>query len=189
MSAAMLIGSGLPEDSEAITRRALEIAMKCFAFKVEPKNVERWEATEKRRERWERREQGQDPGTFRDGLSVNGEPLYTELKDAWARLSDLGVHFTPEFSRRIQWQEIPIAKGVSDFSFGVAEGEIERSFLKLCEHHELIIRAFDRYQDGNMLKQPDVEKALHHVHVLQQHYRDLLRPILDALVQSQPELS
>jgi hypothetical protein len=51
LSAATATGSGLPEDGEAITRRALEAARMCLAIKVDPANLEAWLSAEKRLER------------------------------------------------------------------------------------------------------------------------------------------
>ncbi len=55
----------------------------------------------------------------------------------------------------------------------------------LCKHHELIVRVFDRCQDGKMLQQPAVRKAIYSVHDLHEHFRQLLAPIFDAMIREQ----
>jgi hypothetical protein len=77
----MATGSGLPEDGEAITRRALEAAKTCLAFKADPANLEVWLSAERRLERWKQRGQGAIPKnlTLNYSNSVRSEPLYEDL--------------------------------------------------------------------------------------------------------------
>jgi hypothetical protein len=132
LSAAMATGSGVPEDGEAITRRALEAAKTCLAIKADPKNLEVWLSAEKRLERWKQRGQGAIPKNL--ALSYNNvksEPLYEELQAEIGALSDFGVHFTPEYFWRYSWEETPLPGGGTDFSFGMNVGAIELAFLML----------------------------------------------------------
>ena len=183
LSAAMATGSGLPEDGEAITRRALEAAKTCLAVKADPANLEAWLSAEKRRARWEQRVKGEVPKnlTVQYSASVKSELLYEELQAEIGTLSDFGVHFTPEYFQRYSWEETPLPGGGRDFSFGLNVGAIEFAFLMLSKHYELIFRVFDRCEDGKMLQHPEVAKAHRYVHYLHDHFQKLTKPAIDAL--------
>jgi hypothetical protein len=185
LSAATATGSGLPEDSEAITRRALEAAKTCLAIKADPANLEVWLSAEKRRERWKQRGEGAIPKNLGLNYSnVKSEPLYEQLQCEIGALSDFGVHFTPEYFWRYSWIETPLPGGARDFSFGLRVGAIELAFLMLSKHYELIFRVFDRCENGRMLQHPDVERA--HAFVLCQHdkFHALAKPAIEALISS-----
>lgn len=182
LSAATATGSGLPEDGEAVTRRALEAAKTCLAIKVDPTNLEAWLSAEKRMERWKQRRQGAIPKNLAVNFNnVKSEPLYDDLQAAIGTLSDFGVHFTPEYFGRYSWVETSLAGGARDFSFGLNVGAIELAFLMLSKHYELIFRIFDRCDDGQMLKHPDVERARTHVLYLHQKFHTLAKPAVDAM--------
>src|SRR5579872_5683569 len=88
LSAAMATGSSLPEDGEAVTRRALEAATMCLAIKTDPANLQAWLSAEKRRARWEQREKGEAPKTLNVQYNnVKSEPLYEELQAQIGSLS------------------------------------------------------------------------------------------------------
>ena len=183
LSAAMAIGSGLPEDGEAITRRALEAAKTCLAIKADSANLEVWLSGEKRLARWKQRGQGQIPKSLQVNYSdaVKSEPLYAELQTEFGSLFDVASHFTPEFFWRYTWEET-LPGGGRDFSFGLNVGAIELAFLMLSKHYELIFRVFDRCQDGRMLQNPDVERAHQYVLYLRNKVHELAKPALDALI-------
>lgn len=179
LSAATATGSGLPEDGEAITRRALEAAKTCLAIKVDPTNLEVWLSAEKRRERWEQRGQGAIPKSLTlNYINVKNEPLYEELQGGIGALSDFGVHFTPEYFWRYSWVEAPLSGGARDFSFGLKVGAIELAFLMLSKHYELVLRVFDRCEDGRMLQHPEVERAHAFVLYLHKKFHDLVKPAI-----------
>jgi hypothetical protein len=183
LSAAMAIGSGLPEDGEAVTRRALEAAKTCLAVKADAANLEAWLSGEKRLERWRQRGQGEIPKNLAVHFTnVKGEPLYDELQTAIGELSDFGVHFTPEYFWRYSWEETPLPGGARDFSFGLNVGAIEMAFLMLSKHYELIFRVFDRCEDGRMLMHQEVERAHQFVIYLHQKFHALVKPTLEALI-------
>ena len=186
LSAAMATGSGLPEDGEATTRRALEAAKTCLAIKADAANLEVWLSAEKRLERWKQRGQGVIPKNLALNYSnsVKSEPLYEELQAEIGALSDVAVHFTPEYFWRYSWEETPLPGGGRDFSFGLNVGAIELAFLMLSKHHELIIRVFDRCEDGRMLQNPEVARAHRYVHYLHEHFRTLAKPAMDAMTKS-----
>ena len=185
LSAATAVGSGLPEDGEAITRRALEAAKTCLAIRADPANLEVWLSAEKRRDRWAQRGKGEVPKTLnlQYSNSVKTEPLYEELQAEIGSLSDISVHFTPEYFWRYSWEETPRPGGAMDFSFGLNPGAIELAFLMLSKHHELIIRVFDRCEDGRMLRHPEVERAHQYVLYLHEHFHKLAKPAIDAMTQ------
>jgi hypothetical protein len=175
LSSAMAIGNGLPEDGEAITRRALEAAKTCLAIKADQANGDIWLDAQSRVNRWRQREQGSVPKQIhlRYG-KVQTEPLYQELQAEIGLLSDFSVHFTPEYFGRYTWEETPRPEGGFDVSFGLQEGAIELAFLMLNKHHELIIRVFDRCQDGRILCHSEVARALGRVHALHEHFRQFV---------------
>src|SRR5689334_14264634 len=62
--AATLIQTGLPYDSAANTRRAIEIAKVALALKRDPANAEKWIQSVDRQARWDARRRGQKPKSF-----------------------------------------------------------------------------------------------------------------------------
>lgn len=184
LSAATAIGSGLPEDGEAITRRALEAAKTCLAIKIDVANKEVWLSAEKRFERWKQRGRGAVPKTLalNYSSSVKNEPLYRELQSEIGTLSDFSVHFTPEYFSRYSWEETPLLGGGTDFSFGLNVGAIELAFLMLSKHHQLIIRVFDHCEDGRMLQNSEVARAYAHVQYLHEYFHKLIKPVLESKV-------
>lgn len=183
LSAATATGSSLPEDGEAVTRRALEAAKTCLAIKADPANLKAWLSSEKRLERWKQRRQGAIPKNLAISFNnVKVEPLYEELQTAIGELSDYGVHFTPEYFWRYSWEETPLLGGARDFSFGLKAGAIELAFLMLGKYYELIFRVFDRCEDGRMLKHPEVERAHQYVLYLHNKFHELAKPALDAMM-------
>jgi len=183
LSSATAVGSSLPEDGEAISRRALEAAKTCLAIKADSANGEVWLNAQARANRWKQRGQGGMPKQLRLKYGrVETESLYQELQAEIGALSDFSVHFTPEYFSRYTWEETPRPEGGVKGSFGLSEGAIELGFLMLSKHHKLIIRVFDRCQDGKMLRNPDVKDAFDRVHALDEHFRQLLGPTLDAMI-------
>jgi hypothetical protein len=184
LSSAMATASSLPKDGEAITRRALEAAKTVLAIKADAANGEIWQAAPARVKRWQQRGQKENPNPLRlHYKNVHTEPLYQELQAEIGALSDFFVHFTPEYFGRYTWEEKQRADGGFDISFGLPEGAIELGFLMLSKHHELIFRAVNRCQDGKMLRHPEVAQALDLVYELHEHYRQLVNPALDAMLQ------
>ncbi len=178
----MMTAMGLPEDGEAITRRALEAAKTCLAIKLDSDNGDAWLAAEARVKRWQQRKQGQKPSHFYvEYKNLANEPLFRELNEEFGSLSDFSVHFTPEFFGRFIWEETQLPGGGSEHSFGLITGSIEMAFFMLSKHHELIIRVFDRCQDGKMLSHPEVRAALERVYVVHNHFHQLIKPTLDAM--------
>lgn len=170
------MASSLPEDGEAITRRALEAAKTCVAVKANPANYGEWLKAAQRFKRWESRASGEIPKNLQLNFAdVKGVPIYSDLMAEIGQLSDFAVHFTPEYFWRYTWEETERPGGGSDFSFGLVPGAIELALLMLCRHHHIIIRAFDYCQDGNMLQNTSVALAIDKVAYLQNHFANLLK--------------
>ena len=75
-------------------------------------------------------------------------------------LTDIAVHFTPEFFWRYIWEERKRRNGGSDFSFGLVPGAIELAILMLCMQDHIIIRAFHYGYDGRLQSNPCVSWAI-----------------------------
>ena len=80
-SATMLIAARQPDDSVAITRRALEAAKIGLAIKLNEENATIWLAVEQRMERWARRQANERPrGAVNFHLrDIAEEPLIEQL--------------------------------------------------------------------------------------------------------------
>jgi hypothetical protein len=115
--------------------------------------------------------------------NVKTEPLYEELQSEIGALSDVAVHFTPEYFWRYSWDETPLPGGGREFSFGLNPGAIELAFLMLSRHHELIIRVFDRCEDGRMLQNPDVARAHAYVLYLHERFLKMAQPAITAMIE------
>jgi len=175
LSAAMSTGSGLPEDAQAVTRRALEAAKVTFAIKVDPENFEIWKATEVRKSRWEARAQG--IGTHRRPVNtqykgVSGQPLYEDLQTVIAVLSDYTVHFTPEHVHGYEWEQTSHPDGTSSMAFGVKEDTVATELLMIVDQHRLILRIFDHCLDEQLYKDAQVKQIAQKAF---DQYKDLLQ--------------
>jgi hypothetical protein len=154
---AMLIAARQPEDSVAITRRAIEAAKTALAIKLNDANVANWLSSEERMARWAARQSNEKPKFFKIALeNVKGDPLIDELDAFLGILSDAYVHFTPEFYSSLAWEVRANAEGAGGQIilnyFHTNEREIERHYTLLAAVHGLILRAFDRCADGRMLQ-------------------------------------
>ena len=139
-------------------------------MKADPDNLKVWKAIDVRKDRWNARAQG---GTPRGPVNVqyNGiaaEPLYQNLQAVIGAISDYAVHFTPEHLLGYEWEQTPGPGG----SFGAGEDRVPREFLLLVDQHRLIIGAFDRFLDGELLACPEVRQLAQRALDL---YKDLLR--------------
>lgn len=153
LSAATSIGSGLPEDGAAITRRALEGAKVALAISVDAGNLKEWRALAKRMGRWQNRSKGVKPNggpvnPQYKGLTV--EPLYEDLQTVIAVLSDFTVHFTPEHVLGYEWERMTNKDRTTNLAFGVDEDAFPKGLLMLADQHRLILRVFDRCLDGKL---------------------------------------
>jgi hypothetical protein len=153
-SAAIVIASRQPEDSTAITRRAIEAARTALAIKLNDENATNWLAFDKRMERWAKREVHEKPKSLFVDLGVKGDGLFENLGNMAGVLSDVYVHFTPEFYSSLSWdatlQPGIGARIVLNF-FRPDEREIERQYLILGTVHKMLLEAFDRCVDGRLM--------------------------------------
>ncbi len=176
LSAAMLILERQPEDSVAITRRAVEAAKTALAIKLDGENAERWTAFQERHERWLARQKGEKPKHFKVQLkAVRGDPLIDTMDLFLGVLSDASVHFTPEFYDSLDWQWKTLGEGKGEVHlnyFHTNDREIERQFITLGAVHGRILDAFDRCFDGRFRQDPVVLPAMQQLFVVGKRLND-----------------
>jgi hypothetical protein len=148
LSAGALALRALPDDAEAVTRRAVESARLALAFKHDPANVERWLAAEQRIKRWRRRLANEPPD--RDGLRLGLKYPTDEISETLGKLlgmlSDSAVHFTPEFLDRQSWRKVDTGGETVELRLGYfAEDQlsVESGLSHLASDHFLCLKAFD----------------------------------------------
>jgi hypothetical protein len=155
-SAAVLVAASHPDDSVAITRRAVEAAKTALAIKLNDNNVANWLSSTERLERWAARQSNERPKFFKIELeNVKGDALIDELDKILGVLSDAYVHFTPEFYSSLAWETRADSSGqggkiVLNY-FHTSFREVERHYLMLGAAHILILRAFDRCVDDRLV--------------------------------------
>jgi hypothetical protein len=148
LSAAATIARGLPADSVAVTRRAVEVALVAVAAKHDESNLVQWLSSEQRLARWNARDLGEKPEVLKVNYTYPTLPLVHFLKRDIGTLSDMGTHFTPEFviahPTRIEKRED--GGGIVHYSyFQTDQREIERSLAELLASHFRILGAFDSH--------------------------------------------
>jgi hypothetical protein len=138
----------LPDDAEALTRRALEAARLALAFKHDPANIQRWLAVEQRTERWRRRLANETPD--RDGLRLGikypTDEISEQLGKLLGMLSDSSVHFTPEFLDRQSWRKDDKGGETLELRLGYFtedQPSVEAGLAHLGADHFLCLKAFD----------------------------------------------
>jgi hypothetical protein len=148
LSAGALALRALPDDAEAVTRRAVEAARLALAFKHDPVNIERWLAEEQRTERWRRRQANERPD--RDGLRLGIKYPTDEISETLGKLlgmlSDSAVHFTPEFLDRQSWRKVDEGGETVELRLGYFtddQASVESSLSHLAADHFLCLKAFD----------------------------------------------
>jgi hypothetical protein len=154
MSAAALVLRGLPDDAEAVTRRAVEAARIALAIKYDPENLRRWIAKEQRQARWKSRQENKRPDDLRLGLRYPpGDRVSEELGRLAGMLSDAAVHFTPEFLDRQSWSQADAGDDVAlTLSYFIDDQPaVEAGMWHLAANHILCLQAFDSCYDGAFL--------------------------------------
>jgi hypothetical protein len=147
LSAAALLARGLPDDAAGVTRRAIEAVRTGRAVKHDRGNLDRWIAFEKRMARWTARAQNAKPkGLVAPALTLpQPHPVLDQLAKYLGMLSDVWVHFTPEFLDRQSWREE--RKGASVIIglnyFTESQEVIERELLNLGTIHLLCLDVLD----------------------------------------------
>jgi hypothetical protein len=164
VSAATLTAQSQPDDGAAITRRAVEVARTALAIKLNDQNAEQWLSFQQRHERWLRRQQNERPRTFQVHFqSIKGESLIDDLDNMLGVLSDLAVHFTPEYFIALDWEERRDSSGKGAIFlnyFHRDAREIERRLIYLGAAHLKILEVFDRCLDGWFRSTPAIWGAL-----------------------------
>jgi hypothetical protein len=150
LAAAATIGRRHPDDAAAITRRAIEAARIARAVKHDPANLGRWQDYEKRLERWSQRELGRRPRPIKPTITYPPDhPGLETLRGYEGVLSDIFVHFTPEFVESRGWTHQ--AEGPRDFMtlpyHERDQRQIEREFIALGAIHVGVLDLFDECFD------------------------------------------
>jgi len=127
--AASQIIRGLPFDSHANTRRAVEAAKVALAVKRNRANVQEWLKQDLRARRWEERQEGKKPQRLPPDRfpELDQEPLLHELQQYFGIASDSFIHFTPEFLGHQDFSETPTGDG--NVSIGLDYFASERESL------------------------------------------------------------
>jgi hypothetical protein len=154
--AASQIQRGLPFDSHANTRRAVEAAKVALALKRNRNNGEEWLKTEIRQRRWDARQQGQKPERlppvqFRE---LDKEPLIVSLQQYFGIASDTYLHFTPEFFGRQSFSLTPIddTNVFLGLNYFASERDILLHAVMLCGLHLRILLVFDAVFDNVIIE-------------------------------------
>ena len=132
LSAAVTIGRLHPDDAAGPTRRAVETARVCLAIKVDPGNLDRWKNADRRLARWEARREGRKPDRLSDAVKYpKDHPLMPALDETLGRLSDLYVHFTPEYVFGQAWRHDANAGELVNVELPFQETNIGRTLAQL----------------------------------------------------------
>jgi hypothetical protein len=132
LSAAVTIARLHPDDAAAPTRRAVEAAQVCLAIKADPDNLERWKNAEHRLARWAARHEGRDPGRLKRAVKwPKDHPLFEALDRTLGTLSDLYVHFTPEYVYGQAWEHDEAAGELVNVKLAFQEKNVGRALGQL----------------------------------------------------------
>ena len=118
--AASQIIRGLPFDSHANTRGAVEAAKVALAIKRNRANVQEWLKGDLRQRRWDARLEGTKPEYLPPNRypELDNEPLLRELQQYFGIASDSFIHFTPEFLGHQDFSETPTGDGKTSIGLG-----------------------------------------------------------------------
>ena len=132
--AASQIIRGLPFDSHANTRRAVEAAKVALAIKRNRANVQEWLKGELRLARWDARQEGKKPQRLPPVIfhELDNEPLVQELQQYFGIASDSFIHFTPEFLGHQDFSETPIGDGKTSIGLGYFASERDILLMHSC---------------------------------------------------------
>ncbi|MDV2502509.1 MAG: hypothetical protein RX318_00945 [bacterium] len=158
LSASSLIGRGRPEDTSAITRRALEIAEFVLALNYDPENLARWISKE-RVDRWKARKRKVKPAPIKPNYKFpKGHQALEELRSFRGVYSDIGAHFSPEYFALQEWLKDENRVCLNYFTLNA--WYLEVSVVTLADTHYLILKIFDECMNG-ALKDDEEWKRLH----------------------------
>jgi hypothetical protein len=160
-SAASCIARGIPLDAPAASRRALEAARVALAIKLDPANAEKWAAFEGRMARWDARDEKQKaPKLTINFNALKGDPLGDEAALQMGILSDIAVHFTPEYLSNVDFTVVDGGSQLYSDYIEDDDAEIARYLRSLVAVHMTILKIFDRCTDGAFLKNPAYRLAM-----------------------------
>jgi len=150
--AASQIIRGLPFDSHANTRRAVEVAKVALAFKRNVANVHKWLKPDLRQRRWNAREEGKKPERLPSVRfpELDNDPLVQDLQQYFGIASDAFVHFTPEFFALQESSETPDGDGNVSvvLNYITSNRNILLHAAMLCGLHVRTLLVFDAAFDG-----------------------------------------
>jgi hypothetical protein len=151
LSSAATTGRALPNDTTALTRRAIEAASLAGAIKADPANYDRWLDPERRLQRWDDRNEGRRPKE-QPGRGVTYPQAAENVRRHLGTLSDMGVHLTPEFITTQRYRIEPVKDSKAGFLriiyFETEQRELERALMLLVSIHLEIVEVFDYVFDG-----------------------------------------
>jgi hypothetical protein len=137
----------VPDDSAGSTRRAVEMARVALAVKHNRTNYDVWLAYEERMARWESRGRREKPRPVSPKYDFPEEHnVLAQLSQALGTLSDLAVHFTPEFLAHLQPKAEKQTETYVTMSVPFFVTDRPRLFLDLMyciAIHGFILTAFD----------------------------------------------
>jgi hypothetical protein len=158
LAAASQIIRGLPLDSHANTRRAVEAAKVALAVKRNRANAEEWLKTDVRQRRWDARGQGQRPEYLPPARfpELDNEPLLAHLQQYFGIASDMYIHFTPEFFGRQTFTQTPQDDNVVfvELAYIADQREILFTAITMCSMHAHILLVFNAVFEQVMTDDP-----------------------------------
>jgi len=160
-SAASCIARGIPLDSPASSRRALEAARVALAIKLDPANAAKWAAFEGRMARWDARDEKQKAPKLNVNFSaLKDDPLADKAGLLMGILSDVAVHFTPEYLSNVDFTVVDGGSQLYSDYIEDDQDEIARYLRTLVAVHMTILKIFDRCVDGAFLRNPAYRAAM-----------------------------
>lgn len=141
----------VPDDASGITRRAVEMARVALAVNHNRDNFQTWLAYEDRMARWEGRGRREKPKPISPKYDFPKDHKVLEhLSQALGTLSDLAVHFTPEFLSQLQPKVESKSETETTMSvpfFVTDRGRLLHDLIYCMTIHGLIMEVFDECFD------------------------------------------
>lgn len=166
-SSVSCIARGTPWDSAGPSRRALEAARTALAVAKDPENLQKWTAFQERLARWEIRMDGGKPPSLKIQYSVlEANKLEQKMATLIGILSDASVHFTPEFSSRLNYKHDQSGKFIYLEFLEERVDEQAREIKLLSAIHLTILRAFDQCCGGALARSSGCREAMQDIEVI-----------------------
>jgi hypothetical protein len=149
-NAALLIGCGLGLEAASVSRRALEVAKIALAVKLDPSNLEAWQAFEERTGRWANRRQGIRPRSFTPNLAALAQNRSIQsIGNFIGIISDAAVHFTPEMLSRMKFKAASEAGTIYLSYLEPDHVAVARDLAMLGAVHKLILSTLSESCDSS----------------------------------------